>query len=70
EYTYLASDIAYHREKLTRRDEQGRGYDLLINIWGADHHGYINRVKAAIKALGYDPKKLDILLIQLVNLVR
>ena len=61
--TYLTADIAYHIDKLER------GYDRLINIWGADHHGYVASVKAAIEALGHDPAKLEILLGQLVNLV-
>ena len=61
--TYLTADIAYHIDKLRR------GYDRLINIWGADHHGYVARVKASIEALGYDPNKLEVLLGQLVNLV-
>lgn len=61
--TYFASDIAYHRHKLER------GYDLLVDIWGADHHGYVARVKAVIKALGYQEDKLQVLLVQLVNLV-
>ena len=61
--TYLTADIAYHIDKLER------GFDRLINIWGADHHGYVARVKAAIEALGHDPAKLEILLGQLVNLV-
>jgi len=61
--TYFASDIAYHRHKLER------GYDLLVDIWGADHHGYVARVKAAIKALGYKEDKLQVLLVQLVNLL-
>ncbi len=61
--TYLTADIAYHIDKLER------GFDRLINIWGADHHGYVARVKASIEALGYDPSKLEILLGQLVNLV-
>lgn len=61
--TYLTADIAYHLDKLER------GYDRMINIWGADHHGYVARVKASIEALGYDPNKLEILLGQLVNLV-
>ncbi|MBS1211774.1 MAG: arginyl-tRNA synthetase, partial [Proteobacteria bacterium] len=51
--TYFASDIAYHMNKLER------GYDRVINIWGADHHGYIPRVKASLQALGADPTKLD-----------
>lgn len=70
EYTYLASDIAYHREKLARRDEQGRGYDLLINIWGADHHGYIPRMQAAVEAFGYPKDRLKVVLVQIVNLLR
>jgi len=61
--TYLTADIAYHIDKLRR------GYDRLINIWGADHHGYVARVKASIEALGYNPNKLEVLLGQLVNLV-
>lgn len=61
--TYLTSDIAYHKDKLDR------GFDRLINIWGADHHGYVARVKASIEALGYNPDKLEVLLGQLVNLV-
>lgn len=61
--TYLTADIAYHLDKLER------GYDRLINIWGADHHGYVARVKASIESLGYAPEKLEVLLGQLVNLV-
>ena len=61
--TYLTADIAYHIDKLER------GFDRMINIWGADHHGYVARVKASIEALGYDPDKLEVLLGQLVNLV-
>lgn len=61
--TYLTADIAYHYDKLKR------GFDKLINIWGADHHGYVARVKASIEALGDDPQKLEVLLGQLVNLV-
>ena len=61
--TYLTADIAYHIDKLDR------GFDRLINIWGADHHGYVARVKASIEALGHDPNKLEVLLGQLVNLV-
>lgn len=61
--TYLTADIAYHKDKLDR------GFDRLINIWGADHHGYIARVKASLEALGYDSDKLEILLGQLVNLI-
>jgi arginyl-tRNA synthetase len=62
--TYFASDIAYHMNKLER------GFDRIINIWGADHHGYIPRVKAAIQALGADPAKLDVLLVQFAVLYR
>ena len=61
--TYLTADIAYHIDKLDR------GFDRLINIWGADHHGYVARVKASVEALGYDPTKVEVLLGQLVNLV-
>ena len=63
-HTYFASDIAYHLEKFER------GYDKIINIWGADHHGYIPRVKASIEALGHNPNKLEILLVQFANLFR
>jgi arginyl-tRNA synthetase len=62
--TYFASDIAYHMNKLDR------GFDRLINIWGADHHGYIPRVRAAIQALGADESKLDVLLVQFATLYR
>ena len=62
--TYFASDIAYHLNKLQR------GYTDIIDIWGSDHHGYISRVKAAIDALGYDSKKLTVLLVQFVSLWR
>ena len=61
--TYLTADIACHIDKLER------GFDRMINIWGADHHGYVARVKASIEALGYEPSKLEVLLGQLVNLV-
>ena len=64
EPTYFASDIAYHRDKIER------GYDRLINIWGADHHGYIARVKAALRALGLGPERLEIRLVQFVSLYR
>jgi len=63
-YTYFASDIAYHKNKFSR------GFDILVDIWGADHHGYIARIKSAIKHLGYDAEKLKILLVQMVNLLR
>lgn len=62
--TYLAGDIIYHKDKYDR------GYDRYINIWGADHHGYIARVKAAIKYLGYEPEKLEVLLSQMVQLLK
>ena len=62
--TYLAADIAYHRNKLER------GFGHLINIWGADHHGYVCRVKAALAALGYAPEQLEVLLLQMVSLYR
>ena len=62
--TYFASDIAYHMNKFER------GYDKVINIWGADHHGYITRVKAAIQALGYDPERLVVRLVQFAILYR
>ena len=62
--TYFASDIAYHKEKYDR------GYDLLIDIWGADHHGYIPRIEAVIEALGLDQSRFKVILVQLVNLLR
>lgn len=62
--TYLAADIAYHHNKYER------GFDRLINIWGADHHGYVCRVKAAMQALGHDASKLTVLLLQMVALFR
>jgi len=62
--TYLAGDIIYHWDKFKR------GYDRYINIWGADHHGYIARVKAAIKFLGFNPDRLEILLSQMVKLLK
>lgn len=62
--TYLAADIAYHRNKFER------GFGKLINIWGADHHGYVCRVKAAMSALGYDAAHLEVLLLQMVSLYR
>jgi len=62
--TYFASDIAYHANKLER------GYDRVIDVWGADHHGYVPRVKAALKALGDDPERLDVLLVQFAILYR
>lgn len=62
--TYLAADIAYHRNKYER------GFKQMINIWGADHHGYVCRVKAAMQAFDFDPDKLEILLLQMVALFR
>jgi arginyl-tRNA synthetase len=62
--TYLASDVAYHEDKFKR------GFNHLINIWGADHHGYVERIQAAVSALGYPKENLDIILYQLVNLTR
>ena len=62
--TYFAADIAYHRNKFER------GFDRVINLWGADHHGYIARVKAAIGALGFDPEQLEVLILQMVSLYR
>jgi len=62
--TYLAGDIIYHDNKFQR------GYDSYINIWGADHHGYITRVKAAINFLGYDEQKLEVILAQMVSLLK
>lgn len=64
ERTYFASDIAYHRNKLDR------GFDLLIDIWGSDHHGYIPRLRASVKALGKDPADLKVILIQFVTLLK
>ena len=63
-FTYLTPDIAYHEDKISR------GYDQLINIWGADHHGYIPRMKAAIQALGYDRDMLEVMVIQMVQLYK
>jgi len=62
-YTYLTADIAYHYDKIER------GFEKLINIWGADHHGYVARIKASIEAMGKDPDCLEVLLGQLVNLI-
>ena len=62
--TYFAADIAYHQNKFQR------GFDRVINLWGADHHGYIPRVKAAMEALGYDPSRLEVLILQMVALYR
>ena len=62
--TYLAADIAYHRDKFER------GFDHVINLWGADHHGYIARMKAAVGSLGYKPEQLEVLILQMVSLYR
>ncbi|MCF8086155.1 MAG: arginine--tRNA ligase, partial [Desulfohalobiaceae bacterium] len=64
ELTYFATDIAYHADKFQR------GYDRLINVWGADHHGYVQRMHAAVQALGRDRDDLQLLLVQMVNLLR
>jgi arginyl-tRNA synthetase len=64
EYTYFTSDIAYHRKKIEKK------YDELIDIWGADHHGYIPRMHAVIEALGYPKERLKVLLVQMVTLLR
>ena len=61
EFTYYASDIAYHRDKLRR------GYDRAIAIWGADHHGHVKRMQAAWEAIGGDPERLELVIMQLVN---
>jgi arginyl-tRNA synthetase len=63
-YTYITPDIAYHKDKFKR------GFDLLIDLWGPDHHGYINRIKAACQAMGKDPAALFVLIIQLVTICR
>lgn len=63
--TYLASDIAYHKNKFVTR-----GFDWVIDIWGADHHGHVAPMKGAMKALGIDPDRLDVLLMQLVRLMK
>lgn len=64
EYTYLASDVAYHKNKFER------GFTKLINLWGADHHGYVARIKACVQMLGFSREALDIILYQLVSLTR
>jgi len=64
ELTYFAADIAYHRNKFERK------FDKLINVWGADHHGYVPRLKAAIEGLGYDGNALKVVLVQMVQLTR
>ena len=62
--TYFAADIAYHANKF------GRGFDRVINLWGADHHGYIARMKAVMQCMGYQPEQLEILILQMVRLLR
>ncbi len=62
--TYFAADIAYHRDKFQR------GFDRVINIWGADHHGHVARMKRAVSLFGYDPDRLTVILMQLVHLMR
>ena len=62
--TYFASDVAYHKDKIDR------GFDKLINVWGADHHGYIKRIEASIEGLGFDKEKLDVQLVQFANLFK
>jgi arginyl-tRNA synthetase len=63
-YTYLASDVAYHKNKFER------GFQKLVNLWGADHHGYVARIQACVQMLGFNKENLDIILYQLVSLVR
>ena len=64
EFTYMAPDIAYHHDKFQR------GFDRAINVWGADHHGYVPRMKAAVEALGYEPDRLEIVINQMVGVTR
>jgi arginyl-tRNA synthetase len=64
EYTYFASDIAYHKDKLDR------GFDVIIDIWGADHHGYVPRIESVMKAFGYDSSRFRVILVQMVNLLK
>ena len=64
ELTYFAADVAYHRAKY------GAGYDRIIDVWGADHHGHVPRMKAALSALGLDPARLEVVLVQIVSLTR
>ncbi|MGL5252852.1 MAG: arginine--tRNA ligase [Moraxella sp.] len=64
QFTYFASDIAYHKDKLDR------GFDRIIDVWGSDHHGYIKRVKSALTAMGYDETRMDVILVQFVTLWR
>ncbi len=64
EYTYFASDIAYHKDKLDR------GFDTIINMWGADHHGYIPRIRSVLEAFGLQKEKFKVILVQMVKLLR
>jgi len=64
EYTYFAADVAYHRDKFAR------GLDRVIDVWGADHHGHVPRMKAALRALGLDPERLHVVLVQVVSVTR
>jgi arginyl-tRNA synthetase len=64
EYTYFAADVAYHYEKFAR------GFDRVIDVWGADHHGHVARMKAALAALGLDPARLEVVMVQVVSLTR
>ena len=64
EYTYFAADVAYHYEKFAR------GFDRVIDVWGADHHGHVPRMKAALAALGLDPARLEVVMVQVVSLTR
>lgn len=64
ELTYFASDIAYHKYKMDR------GFDIIIDVWGADHHGYVPRIEAVMKAFGYDRTKFEVILVQMVNLLK
>ncbi|MGC2063013.1 MAG: arginine--tRNA ligase [Thermodesulfovibrionales bacterium] len=63
-YTYFASDIAYHKDKLDRQ------FDSIIDIWGADHHGYIQRIESVMQAFGYDSSRFKVILVQMVNLLK
>ena len=63
EHTYFAADVAYHENK------RERGFDRLIDVWGADHHGYVARMQAAFAALGGDPDKLELIIMQFVNVI-
>ena len=64
QYTYFASDIAYHVNKIER------GFEQLIDVWGADHHGYVARVKGALEAMGQEPDRLTVALVQFAVLYR